>query len=48
MRLTQYQLLSYRWTAEQIKEVFDHRISEGTLVKINREAGGGLSSERAR
>ncbi|MGP9077514.1 IS66 family transposase [Caldifermentibacillus hisashii] len=36
--MTQYQLLPCRRTAELIKDVFGHRVSEGTLVKINREA----------
>ncbi|MDQ0162549.1 hypothetical protein J2S06_001626 [Bacillus alveayuensis] len=45
--LMQYQLLPYRRTAELIQDVFDHRISEGTLVKINREAGGCLAGIRS-
>ncbi|WP_255573440.1 transposase [Anoxybacillus sp. ST4] len=44
--LTKYQLLPYHQTAELIKDVVSHWISEGTLVKINREAGECLADIR--
>jgi transposase len=45
--LTQYQLLPYHRTAEFMEDVFGHRISEGTMVKINRQAGGSLAGIRS-